>query len=166
MDRDKEKQTRPEVPWVLATSPCVEHFVKAVVPNIARCLLSTRLLLLECIHSYLASPVWWLVEGAIRALLHCQDRLVILLQCQEVNPEAVRHRLLLRVVLELSSSMKEHLTQRLNLRFAFFNFEDSVETLLKVKRTQSIVSLKTEREDWLSVPKQESIVVKERYKIC
>ena len=56
--------------------------------------------------------VRWLVEGAVRALLQCQDGLVILLECQEVNPEAVRHRLLLRVVLELAGFMKEHLTQR------------------------------------------------------
>ena len=71
------------------------------------------------IHSCLALPVWWFVEVAVRVLLHCQDRLVVLLQSQEVNPEAVWHRLLLGVVLELSSSVKEHLTQRLSFRFTF-----------------------------------------------
>ena len=60
--------------------------------------------------SCLTLSVRWLVEGAVRALLQCQDGLVILLECQEVNPEAVRHRLLLRVVLELAGCMEEHLT--------------------------------------------------------
>ena len=48
-------------------------------------------------------------------LLQRRDRLVVLLERQEVNPEAVRHRLLLRVVLELAGFMKEHLTQRQTL---------------------------------------------------
>ena len=109
--------------------------MKAVIPNIAGCLLNRDHLDFQLakhtsvfFHSCLALSGWRFVEGAVLALLHCQDRLVVLLQSQEVNPEAVWHRLLLRVVLELSSSVKEHLPQRLYLRFAFFSFEDSVET--------------------------------------
>ena len=37
---DIEKQTRPEVPWVLAASPYIEHIVKAVIPNIVGRLLN------------------------------------------------------------------------------------------------------------------------------
>ena len=104
--------------------------MKAVIPNIAGCLLNRDHLDFQLAKhtSCLALSGWRFVEGAVLALLHCQDRLMVLLQSQEVNPEAVWHRLLLGVVLELSSSVKEHLPQRLYLRFAFFSFEDSVET--------------------------------------
>ena len=64
----------------------------------------------------LASSVGWIVQGAVVVLLQRQDRLVVLLERQEVNPEAVRHRLLLCVVLELASFMKEHLRQSQTLR--------------------------------------------------
>ena len=52
---------------------------------------------------------------------------MILLEGQEVNPEAVWHCLLLRVVLELARSVKEHL--------AISNFKDSVETMPEAKQT-------------------------------
>ena len=42
-------------------------------------------------------------------LLQRQDRLVVLLERQEVNPEAVRHRLLLGVVLEMASHVEKDL---------------------------------------------------------
>ena len=42
-------------------------------------------------------------------LLQRQDRLVVLLERQEVNSEAVRHRLLLGVVLEMASHVEKDL---------------------------------------------------------
>ena len=59
----------------------------------------------------LASSVGWIVQGAVVVLLQRQDRLVILLERQEVNPEAVRHRLLLCVVLEMASNVEKNLGQ-------------------------------------------------------
>ena len=44
-------------------------------------------------------------------LLQRQDRLEVLLERQEVNPEAVRHRLLLCVVLEMASHVEKNLGQ-------------------------------------------------------
>ena len=44
-------------------------------------------------------------------LLQRQDRLEVLLERQEVNPEAVRHRLLLCVVLEMASNVEKNLGQ-------------------------------------------------------
>ena len=120
---DTKRQTRLEVPGVLATSPCVEHLVKAFIPFIVWCVLIQ--------HSYkeakinfifcLARSVRWFVKGAVWALFQCQDWLVILLESQEVNPEAVWHRVLLRVVLKLAGSMKENLTQT-RLKFFLLNF--------------------------------------------
>ena len=47
---------------------------------------------------------------------------MILLESQEVNSEAVRHCFLLRVVLKLASSVKEHLTQQPQLKILLLNF--------------------------------------------
>ena len=57
----------------------------------------------------LALSIWWIVQGAVVVLLQRQDRLEVLLECQEVNPEAVRHRLLLGVVLEMASHVEKDL---------------------------------------------------------
>ena len=59
----------------------------------------------------LASSVGWIVQGAVVVLLQRQDRLVVLLERQEVNPEAVWHRLLLCVVLEMASNVEKNLGQ-------------------------------------------------------
>ena len=59
----------------------------------------------------LASSVGWIVQGAVVVLLQRQDRLEVLLERQEVNPEAVRHRLLLCVVLEMASNVEKNLGQ-------------------------------------------------------
>ena len=59
----------------------------------------------------LALSIWWIVQGAVVVLLQRQNRLVILLERQEVNPEAVRHRLLLGVVLEMASNVEKNLGQ-------------------------------------------------------
>ena len=57
----------------------------------------------------LASSVGWIVQGTVVVLLQRQDRLVVLFKGQEVNPEAVWHRLLLCVVLEMASHVEKDL---------------------------------------------------------
>ena len=59
----------------------------------------------------LASSVGWIVQGAVVVLLQRQDRLMVLFERQEVNPETVWHRFLLGVVLEMASHVEKDLGQ-------------------------------------------------------